>query len=206
MKRTISICLIISTIFLLCSCGGSSSSNETTTTEVTTTTTEATTTEATTTEATTTTTETTEPEPEFQTFKYGDTIYLDFAEIKLDGFGFPLTSEKENYWAYLSGTIKNVSTTYIKPSESNSYVIMIFDDKYTYTGTIDILASSDKGVAPQETADIFITAHIPADVGGSFSKVKIRFGFTENFESTDASPIADFKNCDYIYELDKDIK
>ena len=201
MKRTISICLVISSILLLCSCSGSNSSNETTTEQ-------SSVIETTTAIETTTTipTETTKLEPEFQTFKYGETIYLDFAEIKLDGTGYPLTAGKEVYWAYLAGTIKNLSTTYINPSEFNSYVVVICDDKYTYIGTIDILASSDDGVAPQETADIFITAYIPADIGESFSTVKVRFGFTENFKSSSTSHITDFEECDYIYEFDKNIR
>ena len=149
-------------------------------------------------------TETTVPEPSFQAFNYGDTIYLDFAEIKLDGFGVPETTTEGKYWAYLSGTIKNLGTTYINPSESNSYVTMIFDDKYTYIGTIQILEYSDAGVAPLETADIFITTYVPEEIGESYSTVKIRFGFTENFESPDTSPFTDFEKCDYIYEMDKD--
>lgn len=219
MKKTISICLIISTIFLLCACGGSNSANETsqeqtsainsqndieTQNEVET--------QSNIETQNTIPSETPKPEPEYQIINFGDTINLDFAEITIDGFGSGdgITVEEDDrtsyfnkghYTAYLSGTIKNLHTTYIDPSASNSYVTMIFDDKYTYTGSIYAMSSSWDGVAALETCNFYVYAEVSEEIIETFSTVKITFGFTENFESPEIYMFKDFEKCDYIYEL-----
>ena len=214
MKRTISICLIISTILMFCACGGSNSSNETSaqTSDVGSQNDIETQNEIPTETPNKIPTETPAPEPEYQIVNFGDTISLDFAEITIDGFGsgdgivveddnFTSYFNKGHYMAYLSGTIKNLHTTYINPGSSNSYVTMIFDDKYTYTGSIYALSSSWDGVAALETCDFYVYAEVSEEIMETFSTVKIIFGFTENFESPDIFVLEDFEKCDYIYEL-----
>ena len=104
--------------------------------------------------------------------------------------------------AYLKGTIKNLYSTYIDPKASNSYVTMIFDDKYTYTGSIHAMTSSFDGVPALETCGFYVYADVSEDVIDTFTKVKIIFGFTENFESPEAFSFEDFEKCDYIYQLE----
>lgn len=202
MKKIISMLLILTTIALLCACGGGSSSGKTeqqqpddtgAKNEI--------------------TTEAAASKEEYQTVNFGDTISLDFAEITINEFGSgdgiveqegnsTSSFNKGHFMAYLKGTIKNTYSTYIKPESSNSYVTMIFDDKYTYTGSIRAMASSFDGVPALETCGFYVYADVSEEIINTFTTVKVIFGFTENFESPEIYSFEDFEKCDYIYQLE----
>ena len=220
MKKIISTFLILTTVVSLCACNSGSSSGETpqqqsdatdTPSEITTEVTTSQQSDAAD-EQNIITTET-EAEKEFQTVNFGDTITLDFAEITINEFGYGngIVEEDGNnkssfneghYMAYIKGTIKNTYSTYIDPSPSNSYVTMIFDDKYTYTGSIQAMASSFDGVPALETCGFYVYADVSEEIIDSFTTVKIIFGFTENFESPEIYSFKDFEKCDYLYQLE----
>ena len=220
MKKVISSFLVLATAVSFCACSGGSSTGATSQqqSEVTVTQSETTTEAATSqqqsedTEIQNKITETEASEVEHQTVNFGDTISLDFAEIKIEKFGYGkgIKEKKGNttsyfnqghYMAYLKGKIKNLHTTYIKPKASNSYVTMIFDDKYTYTGSIYAMASSFDGVPALGSCGFYVYADVSEEVIKSFSTVKIIFGFTKNFENPEIYSFENFDKCDYIYEL-----
>ena len=153
-------------------------------------------------------------EPEYEVVNIGDTISLDFATIKLeklevadDGIvekegNNSYSYNKGHTMVYLKGTIKNLYKTYLRPYPSNSYVKMIFDDKYECYGSIEARSDSFEGLAPLESNSIYIYGETSKGINESFSKVKIIFGFTTNFESPEIYSFQNFDKCDYIYQIE----
>lgn len=80
---------------------------------------------------------------------------------------------------------------------------MIFDSKYTYTGSV---AADDGGrnfmgydVKPLSTVKYYIYSSIPDELINSYSTCTIRFAFKENFEH---ELYADFSLYDYRYQIE----
>ena len=152
-------------------------------------------------------------EDTYQNVNFGDTISLDFAEITIEGldYGLGIHEEEGNSsfsfngdapMCWLKGTIKNLYTDYIDPRASNSYVKMIFDGKYNYTGSIYARSSSFDGLAALETNSVYIYTDVSEEILNTFTTVKVIFGFTENFNSPEIYNLEGFDECDYIYQLE----
>jgi hypothetical protein len=166
-------------------------------------------------------TEATESETEtesnlgYQNVRQGDSITLDFVEIKIDktsidnevypkdtsGVYMYLPEVDGKKYFQLTGSLKNTYSTMYKVN--NIIVQMVFDDNYTYSGYLKadsgVFDAYDYQVDPLESVEIHIIAEIPDELIESYSKCSVYFGFAQNFER-----VSSLDECDYRYEFDSE--
>lgn len=155
-------------------------------------------------------TEKPEKTAEFKTVNFNDTITLDFVEIKLGTIGngekivededefisrSMSVSNSNNAFFWLGANLKNLNGKAI--SIYNSKVRLIFDDKYTYDGSIMSLGSWE--VNPVESVKVYIGAEVSKELLNQYQKVTIQFGFDENFEMFDYN--SEIEDLDCIFQL-----
>lgn len=140
----------------------------------------------------------------------GDTITLDFVEIKVDGIhrayeikedDGPDTyhrkvSNSNNQMFWLETTMKNVGTETFGIWGINKYFAEItFDGTYTYEASIDkMVGMGNTELTPFESAKVYIWAEIPIEMLDKYKDVVIRFAFNDNFDKSDKKEFDSMKN------------
>lgn len=140
----------------------------------------------------------------------GDTIALDFLEMKIAGIhradeiredDGPNTyhqgaSNSNNQMFWLETTMKNTGTSTFDIWGNGRYVAQIvFDDAYTYeAGMTKLVGMGSTKLTPMESAKVYIYAEIPKEMLDRYSNVRIRFGFNDQFERSATKEFDDMKN------------
>lgn len=148
--------------------------------------------------------------PAVKEISAGDTITLDFIEIKVDGIhrayeikedDGPDTyhrrvSNSNNQMFWLETTMKNIGTTTFDIWGINKYFAeIIFDNTYTYEASIDkLVGMGNTKLKPFESAKVYIWAEIPAEMLDKYEDVVIRFAFNDNFDKSDKKEFDSMKN------------
>ncbi len=152
-----------------------------------------------------------EPEPAAQltAANIGEKVSLDFVEFTLDDFGhgenikeggstlsWGIADGCEAYW--LHGTLTNLGGE--AADLNNAYVKIIFDDTYTYEGSIMMFGGRD--AAPLADTSIYLCADVPPKAFENAQKVVVQLGFNEGFAEYDWSKgDRTMEAFDYAYEF-----
>lgn len=148
--------------------------------------------------------------PAVKEIKAGDTITLDFVEIKVDGIhrayeikedDGPDTyhrrvSNSNNQMFWLETTMKNVGTETFGIWGINKYFAeIVFDGTYTYEASIDkMVGMGNTELMPFESAKVYIWSEVPIEMLDKYKDVVIRFGFNDNFDRADTKDFDSMKN------------
>lgn len=146
----------------------------------------------------------------------GDTISLDFVEIKLGSEVNWATEIKEKtnsntsyttsaqqpgtvlFW--LPAVLKNLNgESYDIWANGHSMVKVIFDGKYTYEG--DLYSLITNTMDPLLEKNIYIRAEVPQEVAETYQTVSIQFAFDENFAVPDDWYERELEDYTYCYEV-----
>lgn len=134
-----------------------------------------------------------EPENEFTTATIGETVTLEGADVELTtgkfasgdklGGNISVSSHSEsNKYFWLSGTMTNVGTETIASSWGiDSIVNIIFDDKYTYEGSLHV--RNDMG--PFGESEVLFWADVPPAMLERYQAVKVQFAYNDGFADYD---------------------
>lgn len=156
-----------------------------------------------------------EPEKNVVALKFGETVSTPFVEITIDSIGTAdeikpenpdsvyryLSDQEGETYIYAKCTIKNIGTEQFEYA-NNSYVQLVVDDKYKYTGSVN----GDEGgnfsfiyayLDPFESATVYLSASVPDELVSKYSKATFVYGFTENFEENDPKE----EECTYMYSV-----
>ena len=151
-----------------------------------------------------------EPIQEVKTVSPGDTITLDFVEIKIDDIHHgaeikeddgPNTyhrrpSNNSNQMFWLETTMKNTGTSTFNIWGIKKYFAeIVFDGKYSYEASIDkLVGMGNTELKPFESAKVYIWAEIPAEMLNQYQHVSIRFAFNDYFERADEKDFDSMQN------------
>ena len=129
-----------------------------------------------------------EPEKEFTTATVGETVTLE-GDIELTTSEFQSDAEKlggnisvsthsdSNKYFWLLGTMTNVGKETISSWSVDCMVNIIFDDDYTYEGSLNI--RDDMG--PFAESEVLFWADVPPAMLDRYQTVKVQFAYNDGF-------------------------
>lgn len=130
-----------------------------------------------------------EPEKEFTTATVGETVTLAGVDIELTTSEFQSDAEKlggnisvsthsdSNKYFWLLGTMTNVGKETISSWSVDCMVNIIFDDDYTYEGSLNI--RDDMG--PFAESEVLFWADVPPAMLDRYQTVKVQFAYNDGF-------------------------
>lgn len=130
-----------------------------------------------------------EPEKEFTTATVGETVTLEGVDIELTTSEFQSDAEKlggnisvsthsdSNKYFWLLGTMTNVGKETISSWSVDCMVNIIFDDDYTYEGSLNI--RDDMG--PFAESEVLFWADVPPAMLDRYQTVKVQFAYNDGF-------------------------
>lgn len=133
------------------------------------------------------------PEAVFTTVTVGETVTLDGVDIELTTGEFSSDADKlggnisvsthsdSNKYFWLSGTMTNVGTETVSSWGIDSMVSIIFDDTYTYEGSITL--RDDMG--PFAESEVLFWADVPPAMLDRYETVKVQFAYNDGFAEYD---------------------
>lgn len=129
------------------------------------------------------------PEKEFTTAAIGEKVTLEGVDIELTTGEFQSDAEKlggnisvsthsdSNKYFWLSGTMTNVGKETISSWSVDCMVNIIFDDDYTYEGSLNI--RDDMG--PFAESEVLFWADVPPAMLDRYETVKVQFAYNDGF-------------------------
>lgn len=130
-----------------------------------------------------------EPEKEFTVAAIGETVTLEGVDIELTTSEFQSDAEKlggnisvsthsdSNKYFWLLGTMTNVGKETISSWSVDCMVNIIFDDDYTYEGSLNI--RDDMG--PFAESEVLFWADVPPAMLDRYKTVKVQFAYNNGF-------------------------
>lgn len=130
-----------------------------------------------------------EPEKEFTVAAIGETVTLEGVDIELTTSEFQSDAEKlggnisvsthsdSNKYFWLLGTMTNVGKETISSWSVDCMVNIIFDDEYTYEGSLNI--RDDMG--PFAESEVLFWADVPPAMLDRYKTVKVQFAYNNGF-------------------------